>query len=80
MTEEKDAVERRFFIGWIAVSVAALTSICWFRKKQEAEKPRQIPMLTQDGRLVHIDAAHLEQAKTRQVTKEELQTWVKNKP
>lgn len=46
----------------------------WFGQKRK--KKSTVKMLTQDGRLVEIDAALLEK-KGRKITDAELQSWVK---
>lgn len=77
--DKKEITERRFFVGWMALAIAGLAGITWFRKKQADAQPQQVTMLTQDGRLVQIDSSLVQNGTKKKVTNEELKTWVKQK-
>ncbi len=72
-TESK--VTRRKLVSWLGVmslfAVAGAAFNPWKNKK-----PKLVKMLTQDGRLVEVDAAMLA-ATRKKISDKELQTWVK---
>lgn len=78
MQIEDNKVSRRKLVGWLGVlslfATAGAALIPWKTRK----KPATVKMLTQDGRLVEIDATLLA-ANTKKVSDKELQTWVKSK-
>lgn len=78
-SNEKGLPQRRFFVGWMAVAIAGLAGITWFKKKQVSEQPQQMTMLTQDGRLVQIDSSLIQKGTRKKATDDELKTWVKQK-
>ena len=77
MPIEDHKVSRKKVLGWLGVlslfSVAGATINPW-KKKQ----PKTVRMLTQDGRLVEIDAKLLAAASTK-ISDKELQNWVEKK-
>ncbi|SCC23399.1 hypothetical protein GA0116948_104333 [Chitinophaga costaii] len=75
------AIKRRSFVGWIGLAIAGFAGLSLFRKKSPpAPPPAWMTMLTEDGRLVQINAAVLKQQPKKKITNEELRTWVKKKP
>lgn len=78
MQIEETKVSRRKLVGWLGVvSLFAMAGAAlnpWKSKK----KPATIKMLTQDGKLVEIDAALLA-SNTKKISDKELQNWLKAK-
>ena len=75
METGKKMLSRKTFVRWSAglLGLFAVAGV-WFGQKRK--KKSTVKMLTQDGRLVEIDAALLEK-KGRKITDAELQSWVK---
>ena len=74
MESNKTRYSRKQFVVWglgILSSVTVLKAVFKKDKKKETVK-----MLTEDGKLVEIDATLLS-AKKRKITNSELQAWVK---
>jgi len=70
---------RKNFLLWGTTALSAMAVIKWipgFRKKQDIKAGEMVKMLSQDGRLVEIDARLLSNAGKKAST-EELQQWVK---
>ena len=77
MKIEENKVSRRKLVGWLGVlSVFATAGMAF--KPWKNKKPKTVKMLTQDGRLVEVDAAMLASSKKR-ISDKELQNWVSNK-
>ena len=78
MQMEDNKISRRKLVGWLGVvslfATAGAALIPWKNKK----KPATVKMLTQDGKLVEVDASLLA-ANTKKITNKELQNWVKSK-
>ena len=70
---EDNKISRRKLVGWLGVvslfATAGAALIPWKNKK----KPATVKMLTQDGKLVEVDASLLA-ANTKKI-----QNWVKSK-
>jgi len=82
MENKESNLSRKKFLGWAGVlSVAAIAGgKLFFSKKEEvkiAEK-KTVKMLTQDGKLVEIDAS-LIAGNGKKVSDKELQEWVSSK-
>jgi len=77
MQTEEGKVTRRRLIGWLGIfslfTMAGAALNPWKNKK-----PRMVKMLTQDGKLVEVDA-NLFAANSKKVSDKELQSWVKRK-
>jgi len=78
-----NAESRRKFVWGLGIfsafaAVAATTGLPFFTKRsvKTGSKPKTVKMLTEDGRLVEIDAS-LVSAKKKKVTNAELQHWIK---
>ncbi len=71
-------VTRRKAVGWLGVlSLVAMAGAAlnpWKNKKN----PRTVKMLTQDGKLVEIDASLLA-SNAQKISDKELQNWVSSK-
>ncbi len=75
MKNEESNIARRKFVGWLGVfSLAGIAGANMFSKK--AASPKTVKMLTQDGKLVEVDATALS-GKRKRVTDNELKSWVK---
>jgi hypothetical protein len=72
-------IPRQRFLTWGAGIAAALAIPSFLRFSKRKPVPEKFKMLTQDGTLVEIDAAHLPQNKQK-VTMAALQQWVHKKP
>jgi hypothetical protein len=74
----KNPSRRKFLFA--GLSLAALLATLRFTKKSTGGKKTTIKLLTQDGRLVEVDADKIPSVK-QAATKQDLQNWVKkNKP
>ena len=69
---------RKKFIG-ISVTSALLLTAFRFFIPQKNKKTRTLKMLTQDGKLVEINADQLLCNTTKKITDEQLKNWVKKK-
>ena len=82
MENKETNLSRKKFLGWVTLlSVAAVAGNKLFFGKKNDEKVSEnktIKMLTQDGKLVEIDASLVAGTK-RKVSDKELQEWVSNK-
>ena len=80
MSSSEQNTTRKKFLLWGAVAVASASFLSFFlSKKEEAKGPEKIKMLTEDGRLVEIDASLLSMLPPKKITTEELKEWVKKK-
>jgi hypothetical protein len=66
---------RRKFL-FAGLSLAALLATLRFTTKKRDEKKTTLKFLTQDGRLVEVDASKMPAAR-QTATKQDLQNWVK---
>jgi hypothetical protein len=78
-----NAESRRKFVWGLGIfsafaAIAATTGLPFFAKRSAkiASKKNIVKMLTEDGRLVEVDAAMIS-AKKKKVTNAELQHWIK---
>jgi hypothetical protein len=78
MANSNSTIPRKKFLIWGAglSALLAIPSFLKFRKKTPL--PQSVKMLTQDGKLVEIDIAHMP-SKTEKISKSGLQTWVHKK-
>ncbi len=75
MQNGENQLSRGKFMKWLGIaSTFTVFGLAFSPKKKKAAKT--VRMLTEDGTLVEIDAALLSQNK-RQVTTDELKSWVK---
>ena len=78
MVNSNSNIPRKKFLLWGA-GLSALIAIPSFLKfKKKTTPPQTVKMLTQDGKLVEIDIAHMP-SKTEKISKSGLQTWVHKK-
>ncbi|PUZ23418.1 hypothetical protein DCC81_23865 [Chitinophaga parva] len=76
-------VKRRAFVGWIGLFATSIAGLSLFRKSRSTASsmpPVPVTLLTEDGRLVQVDAAALEQQPRKKISNDELRTWVKKRP
>ena len=68
-------VTRRKLVGWMGI-LSLFTIIGGvFRPWKNKSSPKTVKMLTQDGKLVEVDARLLESGK-KKISDNELQNWV----
>ena len=75
MQQEDHKVSRRKLVGWLGV-VSLFAMIGGAFRQSKNRKSKTVKMLTQDGRLVEVDATLLA-ANTKKISDKELQNWVK---
>ncbi|HEY0274250.1 MAG TPA: hypothetical protein VGC22_13745 [Chitinophaga sp.] len=74
-------IKRRAFVEWAGLALTAIAGFSWFRKPRPAAPPPELlTLLTEDGRLVQVDASVIKQQPKKRITNDELRTWVKKKP
>jgi len=82
MENKETNLSRKKFLGWVSVlSVAAVAGGKLFFKKHDVEKvaeKKTIKMLTQDGKLVEIDASFLS-GTGKKISDTEIHDWVSSK-
>ncbi len=79
-TEIKPSSRKKFLI-WTAAVLATVTASKIFGGSKKAAGPpsRTVKMLTQDGRLVEVDAGKIYCGKRKKISDEQLKTWVNKK-
>jgi len=77
MQTEAGKVTRRKLIGWLGV-FSMFTMVGAAINPWKNKKPKMVKMLTQDGKLVEVDASLLA-SNSKKVSSKELQNWVKRK-
>ena len=77
MEKEKNKLSRQKFLFW-GIGITSLFAIPSFLRRKKPET-KTVKMLTQDGRLVEIDAAHIPSQK-KKIQPQHIHTWVTNKP
>jgi hypothetical protein len=79
MDNGKNSVSRKKFLFW-GLGVSSLLALPAFLRSSKKTKPlKTVKMLTQDGRLVEVDATALSGKKTK-IKDKEIFTWVNKKP
>ncbi|MEP6675468.1 MAG: hypothetical protein ABJA78_09940 [Ferruginibacter sp.] len=78
MDKDHQKQSRKKFIG-IGITAAAMLSVFRFFIPKQNKKTATVKMLTQDGKLVEIDAAMIYRGKRNKITDEELKNWVNKK-
>jgi len=77
MQIEEGKVTRKKFVSWLGVlSLFTMAGVAF--KPWKNKKPDTVRMLTEDGKLVEVDAKLLAAGK-KKISDKELQNWVKNK-
>ena len=75
MKIEESKVARRRLIGWLGV-LSLATVVGGAFRNWNTKKPKTVKMLTQDGKLVEVDASLLA-SMSKKISDKELQNWVK---
>ena len=72
---------RKKFLLWGTAVLTSLTAFKLFTgsKKLSGEKKETVKMLTQDGKLVEVDAEQLYCGKRKKISDEQLKNWVVKK-
>ena len=70
---------REVILGGIALFASAFVVINPFKTASKKSTSEKYKMLSEDGKLVEIDASVIEMCRKRKVSREELQDWVKEK-
>jgi len=81
MQNEDHKVSRRKMLGWLSVvSVVTMAGAALnpWKKAKAAKTSGTVKMLTQDGKLVEVDARLLASG-TQKISDKELQGWIKTK-
>jgi hypothetical protein len=76
MQNEESKVTRRKLLGWLGVLSLFTAAGAAFRPWKNKSQPKTVKMLTQDGKLVEVDAKLLA-ANSKKISDKELQSWVK---
>ena len=69
---------RKKFLLWGATVLSSLT-VLKFISGSKKKKTETVKMLTQDGKLVEVDAEKLFGGKRKKITDEQLKNWVNKK-
>ena len=77
MPIEENKVTRRKLVSWVGILSLFAFAGAAFRPWKN-KPPHTVKMLTQDGKLVEVDARLLASGK-KKISDKELQDWVKNK-
>ena len=82
MEQQKKTPDRKKFLLWGATLLSSLTILKFLpgnSKKIQDPPTKTIKMLTQDGKLVEVDADKLYCGKRKKISDEQLKTWVNKK-
>jgi hypothetical protein len=78
MEQNKKISSRKKFLLWGAGVFSSLTVLHFFSVRKK-EKKKTVKMLTQDGKLVEVDAEKIYGSKRRRISDDQLKNWVNNK-
>ena len=78
MDTDNKIQSRKKFLG-AGLTAAALFTTFRFLVPRKTKKPETIKMLSQDGKLVEVDADMLYRGKRNKITDDQLKTWVNKK-
>jgi hypothetical protein len=70
---------RKKFLGLTVTAAALLSSVRFFIPEKKKKVTPRVKMLTQDGRLVEIDAEKVYKGTTRKISDEQLKNFVVKK-
>ena len=70
---------REVILGGLALFASAFVVFNPFKNTSKKSTSGKYKMLSEDGKLVEIDASVIEMCRKRKVSREELQDWVKEK-
>lgn len=78
MQQPEKISSRKKFLVWGTAALTSLTAFSLFSgaKKNEVKKTTKIKMLTQDGKLVEVDADKVYCGKRKKISDEQLKTWI----
>lgn len=82
MEQQKKTPDRKKFLLWGAALLSSLTILKFLpgnRKKIQDPAIKTVKMLTQDGKLVEVDADKLYGGQRKKISDEQLKTWVNKK-
>ena len=85
MQQTDKTSSRKKFLVWGAAVFTSLTAFKLFAGSKkpapstDGKKPATVKMLTQDGKLVEVDAEQLYCGKRKKITDEQLKNWVNKK-
>ena len=85
MQQPDKTSSRKKFLLWGTAALTSLTALKLFAgtKKaalsQDEKKTATVKMLTQDGKLVEVDAEKLYCGKRKKISDDQLKTWVNKK-
>ena len=79
MPQSEEISSRKKFLVWGSAALASLTAFSLFAgvNKQLNKKTTTVKMLSQDGKLVEVDADKLFCGKRKKISDEQLKKWVK---
>ena len=75
MQESEKLQSRKKFLLWSAVTLSSVTVLKFFNPGKK-KKTQTVKMLTQDGKLVEVNAS-APATKKKKITNKELQNWIK---
>jgi hypothetical protein len=78
MDNDNKLQTRKKFIG-LGITAATLLTAFRFLIPEKKKKTKTVKMLTQDGKLVEVDAEKLFGGKRKKITDEQLKNWVNKK-
>jgi hypothetical protein len=78
MEQTPKTTSRKKFLLWGTSVLSSLTLLKFISGNKE-KKTKTVKMLTQDGKLVEVDAGKLPGGKRKKITDEQLKTWVNKK-
>jgi hypothetical protein len=80
MDQPTKTSSRKKFLTWGITALSAFTLLKNFSgTKKEIEKKETIKMLTQDGKLVEIDADKIYSSKREMISDKQLKNWITKK-
>ena len=77
--EQQKTPTRKKFLLWGAAILSSLTVLKFIPGIQQKKKKDTVKMLTQDGKLVEVDADKLYCGKRKKISDDQLKSWVSKK-
>jgi hemerythrin superfamily protein len=78
MEQSQKTSTRKKFLLWSATVLSSLTVLNLISGSKQ-KKTETVKMLTQDGKLVEVDAEKLFEGKRKKISDEQLKNWVNKK-